>query len=58
MTLIKDRIAEIKKNGYQLDFGTVFEHAFENYKKIALYAGLLFFCVYNINLHPYNCRIY
>lgn len=36
-----DRIEEIKTNGYQLDFGTVFEHAFENYKKIALYAGLI-----------------
>jgi hypothetical protein len=37
----KDRIEEIKTNGYQLDFGTVFETAFENYKKIALYAGLM-----------------
>lgn len=41
MGLIKEKIEEIKKNGYQLDFGTVFEHAFENYKKIALYAGLM-----------------
>jgi uncharacterized membrane protein len=38
-----DRIEEIKNNGYQLDFGTVFNHAFENYKKIALYAGLMIF---------------
>jgi len=37
----KDRIEEIKTNGYPLDFGTVFENAFENYKKIALYAGLM-----------------
>jgi hypothetical protein len=37
----KDRIEELKNNGYQLDFGTVFENAFENYKKIALYAGLM-----------------
>jgi len=36
-----DRIEELKTNGYQLDFGTVFENAFENYKKIALYAGLM-----------------
>jgi len=43
MTPIKNRLAEIKSNGYQLDFGNVFEHAFENYKKIALYAGLVFF---------------
>jgi hypothetical protein len=35
----KDRIEEIKTNGYELDFGTVFEQAFENYKKIAIYAG-------------------
>ena len=41
MKLIKDKIEEIKANGYQIDFGTVFEHAFENYKKIALYAGLM-----------------
>ncbi|TDD95992.1 hypothetical protein [Flavobacterium cellulosilyticum] len=41
MKSIQDRIEEIQKNGYQLDFGTVFENAFENYKKIALYAGLM-----------------
>ncbi|WP_240723491.1 hypothetical protein [Flavobacterium sp. GT3P67] len=39
----QDRIEEIKKNGYTLDFGNVFNHAFENYKKIALYGGLVFF---------------
>lgn len=38
-----ERIKDIEKNGYSLDFGTVFEHAFENYKKIALYAGLALF---------------
>ena len=27
----------------KLDFGNVFNHAFENYKKIALYAGLMIF---------------
>ncbi|QBN17757.1 hypothetical protein [Flavobacterium nackdongense] len=36
-----DRLEEVKRNGYQLDFATVFESAFENYKKIALYAGLI-----------------
>lgn len=41
MKSIKERIAGIRSNGYQLDFGTVFEHAFENYKKIAVYAGLM-----------------
>lgn len=41
MSPIKKRIEEIKNNGYQLDFGNVFEHAFENYKKIVLYAGLM-----------------
>lgn len=38
----KDRIQELKTNGYSLNFETVFNLAFENYKKIALYAGLLF----------------
>lgn len=37
------RIEEIKKNGYTLNFETVFNHAFENYKKIALYGGLIIF---------------
>lgn len=41
MNAIQDRIEEIKTNGYELDFGTVFENAFENYKKIAIYAGLM-----------------
>jgi hypothetical protein len=40
---LKNRIEEIKANGYQLDFGNVFNLAFENYKKIALYAGLMIF---------------
>ncbi|REH00898.1 DUF2189 domain-containing protein [Flavobacterium aquicola] len=34
-----ERLQEIEKNGYQIDFGNIFNHAFENYKKIALYAG-------------------
>ena len=37
------RIEEINKNGYALDFGNVFNQAFENYKKIALYGGLIIF---------------
>jgi MFS family permease len=36
-----EKIEAIKKNGYQLDFANVFNHTFENYKKIALYAGLM-----------------
>jgi uncharacterized membrane protein len=36
-----DQIEDIKNNGYSLDFSNVFNHAFENYKKIALYAGLI-----------------
>ena len=36
-----NQIEDIKKNGYSLDFATVFNHAFENYKKIALYSGLI-----------------
>lgn len=39
MTTVEKRVEEIKSKGYELDFGTVFNHAFENYKKIALYAG-------------------
>lgn len=36
-----DQIEDIKKNGYTIDFGTTFNYAFENYKKIALYSGLI-----------------
>jgi hypothetical protein len=35
-----NQIEDIKNHGYDLDFSNVFNHAFENYKKIALYAGL------------------
>ena len=38
----RDRIQDLKNNGYSLKFETVFNLAFENYKKIAVYAGLLF----------------
>jgi hypothetical protein len=41
MKSTKARIEVIRSNGYQIDFGTVFEHAFENYKKIVLYASLM-----------------
>lgn len=43
MKTTKEKIEEIKNNGYQIDFGNVFNHAFDNYKKIALYAGLMIF---------------
>jgi hypothetical protein len=43
MESTKKRIEEIRNNGYELDFSDVFNHAFENYKKIALYAGLALF---------------
>ena len=43
MKTTKEKIEEIQINGYQIDFGNVFNHAFENYKKIALYAGLMIF---------------
>ncbi len=48
MNLTQQRIEEIKKIGYQIDFSDVFNHAFENYKKIALYAGLIIFISYFI----------
>lgn len=38
----KDRIQELKTNGYTISFEAVFNLAFENYKKIVVYAGLLF----------------
>ncbi|MTH15521.1 hypothetical protein [Flavobacterium sp. LC2016-01] len=37
------QIENIKNNGYSLDFSNVFDHAFENYKKIALYSALIIF---------------
>lgn len=39
MNSTKEKIEKLTTIGYELDFGTVFEQAFENYKKIALYAG-------------------
>ncbi|MDR6844609.1 hypothetical protein [Flavobacterium granuli] len=43
MNQTQERLHDIEKNGYQIDFANVFNHAFENYKKIALYAGLVLF---------------
>jgi len=43
MNQTTERLLDIEKNGYQIDFGEVFNKAFENYKKIALYAGLVLF---------------
>lgn len=42
MNTIKNRIEEIKRQGYNFDFGVTFNHAFEIYKKIAAMAGLAF----------------
>lgn len=39
----KHKIENLKANGYQLEFEDVFNLTFENYKKIALYAGLMIF---------------
>ena len=39
MNKISERIERIKREGYPLDFGEVFNNAFENYKKIAVFAG-------------------
>lgn len=41
MKSIPDQIKDIKNHGYALDFSNVLNYAFENYKKIALYAGLI-----------------
>jgi hypothetical protein len=43
-----NQIEDIKNNGYSLDFSNVFNHAFENYKKIALYAGLILLVIFII----------
>lgn len=37
----RERIQDLKTNGYTLNFENVFNLAFENYKKIVVYAGLL-----------------
>ena len=40
MELFNQKMADLKTNGFELKFEDVFNKAFENYKKIALYAGL------------------
>jgi hypothetical protein len=40
MEKINQKITNLKTNGYKLEFEEVFNKAFENYKKIAIYAGL------------------
>lgn len=40
MNYIEKRLAEIKQNGFELDLGNLINESFENYKKIALLAGL------------------
>jgi hypothetical protein len=40
MESINTKITHLLANGYELQFENVFNKAFENYKKIALYAGL------------------
>ena len=42
MENVNEKIATIQENGYEIDFSTVFNKAIENYKKIALIAGLAF----------------
>lgn len=42
MENVKEKITAIQNNGYEIDFGTIFNKAIENYKKIALIAGLTF----------------
>ncbi|KQB39554.1 hypothetical protein [Flavobacterium aquidurense] len=56
-----DQIKDIKNHGYTLDFSTVFNNAFENYKKIALYAGLIllvFSIVFGIIAYSILAAIY
>lgn len=40
MQTTNKKIEQLKTNGYELQFENVFNKAFENYKKIAVYAGL------------------
>lgn len=40
MKTVQNRIENIKKQGYEIDFGIIFNHAFEIYKKIAVNAGV------------------
>ncbi|MFT3796752.1 hypothetical protein [Flavobacterium sp.] len=40
MKTVQNRIEEIRRNGYPSDFGVIFNHTFETYKKVAAMAGL------------------
>jgi hypothetical protein len=40
METVNQKITQLRTNGFELKFEDVFNKAFENYKKIALYAGL------------------
>lgn len=40
MQTTNKKIEQLKSNGYELQFENLFNKAFENYKKIAVYAGL------------------
>lgn len=40
MNYTEKRLTEIKQNGYDIDLGNLINESFENYKKIALLAGL------------------
>ena len=42
---ITKRIKQAAQEGYYIDFGTIIEKAFENYKKIALTGGLAFLLI-------------
>ncbi|MFC6877852.1 hypothetical protein ACFQZF_13730 [Flavobacterium myungsuense] len=42
MENVNEKIAAIREHGYEIDFSTIFNKAIENYKKIALIAGLAF----------------
>lgn len=42
MQNVNEKIAAIQEHGYEIDFSTIFNKAIENYKKIALIAGLAF----------------
>lgn len=41
----KNQLEKILENGYELDFSSLLDKAFNNYKKIALTAGLLFILI-------------
>ncbi|WP_268224126.1 DUF2189 domain-containing protein [Sinomicrobium oceani] len=45
MNFTHEKLNEVIRNGYTLEFSPVFEKAFENYKKIALPAGAAFLIV-------------